>query len=326
MTGQPYAAGDTIYRQGDAVGHLFVVLSGEVVMYERDVQHSQQDNTAAAHAASPDGSASSSSSSSSGAFRGGSSASGARSPRQRAGSSSGLRMQQSPRVNRAGSPSTHKPGSPRRLGSSAGGRDASAAGSAAVRTSSPGTGEGAGPQKPHFFEVRRVKPREAFGEDDLRAGTRREQTAVSVGANRHTFSTVGPVRSGDKATEGSGSSSGGVGGASSSSSIGSSGGAATPSAAGTAAEPAGGSPALAPAPALLAAGAAAAAAGDPSSQSVVLVLSAEDYGAALEGRLTSLLEEKASDQWVSCRHVVQGLVQLCYRAMPRPSRGSWVAC
>jgi hypothetical protein len=38
--------------------------------------------------------------------------------------------------------------------------------------------------------------------------------------------------------------------------------------------------------------AAAAAAADPRSQCVLLVLSAEDYGAALEGRLTGLLEEK----------------------------------
>lgn len=43
-----------------------------------------------------------------------------------------------------------------------------------------------------------------------------------------------------------------------------------------------------------AARAAAAAADTRSSQCVLLVLSAEDYGAALEGRLTSLLEEKVS--------------------------------
>lgn len=47
---------------------------------------------------------------------------------------------------------------------------------------------------------------------------------------------------------------------------------------------------------MLATGAAAAAVADPHKQSVLLVLSAEDYGAALEGRLTSLLEEK-----VRCR-------------------------
>lgn len=109
MRGIAHPAGEVIYQQGELAQHLYVVLSGEVAMYERD---EQQDPNGAKTA----GEASSSS--------GGSTLTSSRSPQgagsTRAGSGSGLRTQQSPRHQRSPSPSTHKPGSPRRLGSAAG--------------------------------------------------------------------------------------------------------------------------------------------------------------------------------------------------------------
>jgi hypothetical protein len=202
----------------------------------------------------------------------------------RLGSASDMRAH-SPTERRAASPCAHKPGglSPRRVGSSAGARAGSVAAGAAV--GSPRCADGTGPQGQHQSEVRRVKPREAFGEDEVTAHTKRQQTAVSTGASKHTFgpangstSSRGPSAAGASPTAGSsGAPPTGPacsGDSASSSPSGSSGGA----------------------PPMLAAGAAAAAAADPQKQCVLLVLSAEDYGAALEGRLTSLLEDK-----VQCR-------------------------
>jgi hypothetical protein len=133
-----------------------------------------------------------------------------------------------------------------------------------------------------------VKPREAFGEDDVTAHTKREQTAVSTGATRHTFAPPGDT-SGSSSSSGKGPSTAGAGNQSSGG-----GGAAPPT--GPARTSGDGVTAAAAAtaagPAVLASGAAAAAAAEPHSWCVLLVLSAEDYGAALEGRLTSLLEQK----------------------------------
>jgi hypothetical protein len=209
----------------------------------------------------------------------------------RLGSGSGMRAH-SPTERRAASPSAHRPGglSPRRVGSSAGVRAGSAA--AVVAVGSPRGADSPRTQGQQQSEVRRVKPREAFGEDEVTAHTTRQQTAVSTGASKQTF---GPASG---STSSRGPSAGGA------SSTASSGGAPTtgPARSGESASssPAGSSGG---APPMLATGAAAAAAADPHKQCVLLVLSAEDYGAALEGRLTSLLEEK-----VRCRtgHMRQG--------------------
>lgn len=269
MTGQSHTAGNVIYKQGESARHLFVVVSGEVVMYENDALQEVFEPPALPAADhrlsnSPGGPPGSSSSSSGG--RG--SAQG-----QRLGSSSGLRTQ-SPKEKRAASPSAHRPGStagsPKRLGSSAG-RAGSTAGGAVG--SNPRTIDSTGVQ---YSEVRRVKPREAFGEDEVTAHTIREQTAVSTGANKHTFGPpAGSTSSRGPSAGGGNQSSGG----------------AQPT--GPARTSGDGVPAVAPA--MLASGAAAAAAADPRSQCVLLVLSAEDYGAALEGRLTTLLEEKVRE-------------------------------
>jgi len=286
MSGQLHAAGEAIYRQGEAARHLFVVLSGEVVMYEHDTQHSLQDtqdtSAVSADSTATPGAHGTSHSSGRGSGQG-----------SRLGSSSGLRTQQSPRPQRTGSPSTHKPGSPRRPGSTAGGRSSASTPSpaAAAAARSPRAVDGGGRQ---HSEVRRVRPREAFGEDEVTAGGQREQTAVSVAATRSTFacSTAASSSPGGKAA--------GAAATSSSSSSSTAGGvqqqtgALSASGAAAAAAATDSSSAAPAAPAVLASGAAAAAASDPRSQCVVLVLSAEDYGAALEGRLTSLLEEKVT--------------------------------
>lgn len=182
-------------------------------------------------------------------------------------------------------------------------------------------------QGPQWCEVRRVKPREAFGEDDITAGTRREQTAVSIKATKATFQAI--VGFGSSS---GGSSSSGGGAVAKQAGSSSSGGAAPPTAAAAGAatgaattdgvpDAASGAAAAASAaatPAALAAGAAAAAASDPRCQCVVLVLSAEDYGATLEGRLTSLLEEKVGGAelglccaWASSGQHTRRCVALC---------------
>lgn len=153
---------------------------------------------------------------------------------------------------------------------------------------SPRCGQGAS-QGPLFSEVRKVKPREAFGEDEVTAHTRREQCAVAIAATKQTFAAHSSLSGGGSTARATAS----AGGGSSSSNSNSAGGAepAAPAGAsdgGQVSAPAAAVSAQA-APSVLAAAAAAA---DPRSQCVLLVLSAEDYGAALEGRLTGLLEEK----------------------------------
>jgi CRP-like cAMP-binding protein len=276
MVGQSQAAGSIIYKQGESARHLYVVLTGEIVMYEQDTQHQEQEG-------SPRGPDSFS-------RAGRSSIPKASSPRgMRVISSPGGRTKpQSPRV-RSLSPSTSKPLSPRRMGSSAGQHAGSTAAGAAC---SPRSGDSTGAQGPNHSEVRRVRTREAFGEDEVTAHTRREQTAVSIGANKHTFSSSSSSCDG-RGPSGGGSSQGSTGGA-----VPQAAAAAGPQETAAAAAPASTATATTPVTASqqlqaqLPGAAAAAAVADPRSQCVLLVLSAEDYGAALEGRLTGLLEEK----------------------------------
>lgn len=176
MTGQRHTAGDIIYKQGESARRLFVVVSGEIVMYENDAIQEAPELSAAAPADSRANSSLPGSATSSSGGRG--SAQG-----YRLGSGSGMRVQ-SPAERRAASPSAHKSGglSPRRVGSSAGARASSVA---AAALGSPKGADSTGTQQQS--EVRRVKPREAFGEDEVTAHTKRQQTAVSIGATKHTF-------------------------------------------------------------------------------------------------------------------------------------------
>jgi CRP-like cAMP-binding protein len=280
MVGQSQAAGSIIYKQGESARHLYVVLTGEVVMYEQDAQQQEQE-------ASPRGADSFS-------RAGRSSMPKASSPRGMRVISSpggaGRTKPQSPRL-RSPSPSTSKPLSPRRMGSSTWQHVGSSTAGAAC---SPRGGDSAGAQGPNHSEVRRVRTREAFGEDEVTAHTRREQTAVSIGANKQTFSSSRSSSDG-RGPSGGGGSQGSTGGA-----VLSPAAAAGPQETVAAAVPASASGVN---PGLVATAsqqlrvqqpgaAAAAAVADPRSQCVLLVLSAEDYGAALEGRLTGLLEEK----------------------------------
>lgn len=120
-------------------------------------------------------------------------------------------------------------------------------------------------------------------------GAVREQTAVAVGAQRHTFHTNSSSGSGSKVLASAFNSAAG-GGPSLSRAL------TLSKAPSTAAASPDSGPSAAASSSLLASGAAAVAAADPRSQCVLLVLSAQDYGAALEGRLTSLLEEKVCAQ------------------------------
>jgi CRP-like cAMP-binding protein len=249
MLGQACSDGELIYRQGDAANNFYVVLRGEVVMYETDThtttssgltlsgqQHQQQQQRQEAL---------------SGASRG-SSASGGKSQHRAKSSAGGAPHSSSPRVK-------------------------TAAGNASATAFVD------------VVEVRRIGPREAFGEDDISAGSKREQSAVAGNPSNHTAalaqiaagcSPAGVAAAGTPAAATSGGSS--------------------TSASSTPRSPIDGSSSSSSnTRALLDArrrtmghkesgtGAAAAPPG-----TVLLQLSADDYGAALEGRLSAMLEQK----------------------------------
>jgi CRP-like cAMP-binding protein len=244
MLGRACSDGELIYRQGDAANNFYIVLRGEVVMYETDAhtatssgltlgsqqqqQQQQQQRTQ------------------SGASRG-SSASGGKSQHGAKSSAGGAPHSSSPRVK-------------------------TAAGNASATASID------------VIEVRRIGPREAFGEDDISAGSKCEQSAVAGNTSNHS-ATLALIAAG--AGPAGAAAAGTQAAAASSSSVSS-----------TPRSPMDGS-SSSNTRALLdarrrtmghkesATGAAAAPAG-----TVLLQLSADDYGAALEGRLSAMLEQK----------------------------------
>jgi CRP-like cAMP-binding protein len=245
MTTQAFAPGEVIYRQGEAARHLFILLSGMVCMFESGA--GTPADAAASRAGSPP----------------------AHAHHQRAGFSAG------------GSRAQHSSGSARHhrsIRSGPGSRAGTAAG-ASSSSSSSSTGADsstAAAVAAQQAEVRRVWPKEAFGEDDVTDRCVREQTAVAGTATAATFK-----QHSTSSSSGDGGGGGGGGGASG-------GPASQPGDATTSSS--GGSGGGQAAAALTAAAAVAGA--DLSSHAVVLMLSADDYGAALQGRMSSLLEEK----------------------------------
>lgn len=249
MAGRECASGDVVYWQGDPARHFYLVLAGEVAMYETDssrssnggMQGQQQDVIA-------------------GSSSGGGGKSMQHEGTSRSGSGSGTTTKHHRAVSSSKAGSSHTP-SPR------------------VRTAGGNASAGI---PADVVEVRRVGPREAFGEDDIQAGSKREQTAVAGGANSTTFAAL----------------------ASSAGAIGASGGAAAASAAGGDSSRTralletrrrtmgnedhshGG-------------------AGAPPPGVVLLQLSADDYGAALEGRLSAMLEQK-----VGCMRAYSGVCKV----------------
>jgi CRP-like cAMP-binding protein len=253
MLGRACSDGELIYRQGDAANNFYILLRGEVVMYETD-----------AHTAT----------------------------------SSGLTLGSQQQQQRQGSQSGASRGSSASGGKSQHGAKSSAGG--APNSSSPrvktAAGNASATASIDVVEVRRIGPREAFGEDDISAGSKREQSAVAGNTSNHS-ATLALIAAG----------AGPAGAAAAAAAAGTQAAAASSSSASsTPRSPMDGSSSSSSnTRALLDArrrtmghkesgtGAAAAPPG-----TVLLQLSADDYGAALEGRLSAMLEQKVH----SCTH------------------------
>lgn len=263
MAGKSCTDGELIYTQHDTAKHFYVVLAGEVVMYEAD---------------------SSGSNSKSGQQQGN-----PQSQNQHHASSGlsphGTKPWAGTAVNNGKHSPPHTPRTPRSAAAASGASNNHSSASATPR--SQGGAAGSSVPGPDMMEVRRVGPREAFGEDEVTAGCTRQQSAVAAGANSSTWAAA---TSNTGATAASGS----MAGMASS----------TPASAGSAA-------------AGVAVGGSAAGGSTDSSNVrgflnarrrsmarttgggmfldsgvVVLQLSADDYGAVLEGRLSAMMEEK----------------------------------
>lgn len=155
MTGRTWQEGERIYKQGDAASHFYLVLAGEVVMYELDAstaaptgpqQQQQQQQTSAQQPAAT-----------------------------RAGTAHHHTQLQSPRAR----------SSPRHA-------TTTAAATAAGSSSPAGAAAAAATTGPAVVEVRRVGPREAFGEDDITAGVMavwRSPITITQQQQQHTNTT-----------------------------------------------------------------------------------------------------------------------------------------
>lgn len=175
MEGAAYEAHQIIYNLGDPSSHFYVVVSGEVELWELLTTSDGQLPTAGSSAVGSakqtssiggDGAAASvTSQKGGGGSRGGEGAS--------VSGGGGLRARTAGVA--AGASSSGK-------SSRAGSRGGARGGDAAAGAAGGAAEERMATRVPGCVEVRRVKPRECFGEDDLADGSARKQTARAAAA------------------------------------------------------------------------------------------------------------------------------------------------